>query len=278
MRLALGCVLVLPAALHLLLCHAPAAAADTATDADMHADARQPTPHPPLAPPRQPRQPRHDPLLGLGLLAGLPRLLSLTPQDTPLSSQLLDALTLPYMQRHPHGSLTPLASPLQRASTLQDLREIGSFPLDDFKFLQALLNVPDGGFGHWHGGVSRKETGRRDDCSGRLPSEDAPCPSTLLQILSGRVPRPPEVPPPPRRPPVFPWTPLSSSSSSSSSASAADAAASSPHWLKTPPSKRYLGIELPDYIATSYSSIKTDNAHYLTKLHQLKQRMRNAGK
>ncbi|XP_045604097.1 uncharacterized protein [Procambarus clarkii] len=51
-----------------------------------------------------------------------------------------------------------------------------------------------------------------------------------------------------------------------------------PLWLRKPPTKRYLGIELPDYIATTYSSIKTDNAHYLTKLHQLKQRMRNAGK
>ncbi|KAK3879770.1 hypothetical protein Pcinc_015689, partial [Petrolisthes cinctipes] len=37
------------------------------------------------------------------------------------------------------------------------------------------------------------------------------------------------------------------------------------------------GIELPDYIAT-YSSMRTNNAHYLTKLHQLKQRMRSAGK
>lgn len=51
-----------------------------------------------------------------------------------------------------------------------------------------------------------------------------------------------------------------------------------PRWLRRPPTKRYLGIELPDYIATTFSSIKTDNAHYLTKLHQLKQRMRNAGK
>ncbi|KAK3880012.1 hypothetical protein Pcinc_015467 [Petrolisthes cinctipes] len=51
----------------------------------------------------------------------------------------------------------------------------------------------------------------------------------------------------------------------------------SPPWLKDRPVKRYLGIELPDYIAT-YSSMRTNNAHYLTKLHQLKQRMRSAGK
>ncbi|KAK4302361.1 hypothetical protein Pmani_025546 [Petrolisthes manimaculis] len=51
----------------------------------------------------------------------------------------------------------------------------------------------------------------------------------------------------------------------------------SPPWLKDRPVKRFLGIELPDYIAT-YSSMRTNNAHYLTKLHQLKQRMRTAGK
>lgn len=177
MRLALGCVLLLPPALHMLLCHAPAVAAATDTDTDAH----HPTPLPPLDPPRHTR---HDPLLGLGLLPGLPRLLSLTSQNTPLSSQLLDALSLTLMQRYPSGSFTPLPNPLQRAAALgstPDLRDIGSFTPNDLELLQVLLDGPDGVFGRRRGS-SGAEPERGDSCRDQLPSADTSCPSTLLQV------------------------------------------------------------------------------------------------
>ncbi|XP_064078114.1 uncharacterized protein LOC135195666 isoform X2 [Macrobrachium nipponense] len=47
-----------------------------------------------------------------------------------------------------------------------------------------------------------------------------------------------------------------------------------PEGAKKTPAKRYLGIELPDYIASNYGADKTSN----TKLHNLKQRMRSVGK
>ncbi|XP_070001094.1 uncharacterized protein [Penaeus vannamei] len=44
------------------------------------------------------------------------------------------------------------------------------------------------------------------------------------------------------------------------------------------PAKRYLGIELPDYIATKHTSLRATNSHYLARINQLKQRMRHVGK
>ncbi|XP_042869838.1 uncharacterized protein LOC122251783 [Penaeus japonicus] len=44
------------------------------------------------------------------------------------------------------------------------------------------------------------------------------------------------------------------------------------------PVKRYLGIELPDYIATKHTSLRATNSHYLARINQLKQRMRHVGK
>lgn len=184
MRLALGCVLLLPAALHLLLCHAPAAAAPT--DTDTHADNRHSTPLPPLDPSRHTR---HDPLFRQGLLAGLPRLLSFTSQDAPLSNQLLGAQSLTPMQPYPSGSLTPLASPLQQTAvpqSIQDLQDIGSFPLNDFELLQALLDEGDGDSGRRRS-ISKEEAGREDSCRGNIPSEDVSCPSTLLQVSDNFV-------------------------------------------------------------------------------------------
>lgn len=179
MRLALSCALLLPAALHLLLYHAHAAAA--AANGDTQTDTRHPTPLPPLDPPRHTR---HDPLLSLGILTGIPRLVSLTSQDTSLSSQLLDALGLTPMQRYPSGSLTPLTNPLQRTTALQspqDLRDIGTFPLNDFELLQALLDGSDGGFGRRRGSSGSK-TERGSSCQGRMSLGGTSCPSTLLQV------------------------------------------------------------------------------------------------
>ncbi|XP_068208630.1 uncharacterized protein [Palaemon carinicauda] len=47
-----------------------------------------------------------------------------------------------------------------------------------------------------------------------------------------------------------------------------------PEGAKSTPTKRYLGIELPDYIASNYGAEKAGNP----KLHSLKQRMRSVGK
>ncbi|XP_037800998.1 uncharacterized protein LOC119595869 [Penaeus monodon] len=44
------------------------------------------------------------------------------------------------------------------------------------------------------------------------------------------------------------------------------------------PAKRYLGIELPDYIATKHTALRATNSHYLARINQLKQRMRHVGK
>ncbi|XP_042234267.1 uncharacterized protein LOC121874247 [Homarus americanus] len=106
-----------------------------------------------------------------------------------------------------------------------------------------------------------------DSCRDNLSDDNTWCPSLLLQALGQHLSRLPTTGAPRQRPahhvrrhPTTLRLPLS------------------PQWYTRPPTKRYLGIELPDYIATTYSSIKTDNAHYLTKLHQLKQRMRSAGK
>ncbi|XP_063885601.1 uncharacterized protein LOC135113912 [Scylla paramamosain] len=234
MRVALGCVLLFPAALHLLLC--PARAASTALAARRT-----------LPPLYHARHARHDPLLDLGLLAGFSRHLSLTPRDTPLTPQPLDDLSLTLMERPPVHAFPPLNDDLRRS----DLRDVSDFPISDFDLLQGLLDDPEASTGV-------REKGR-NICRGYMVSGNAWCPSTVLQMLSGR--------------PSFPAKPQPAHRSSESPWPAMHAP-----WLKAPPAKRYLGIELPDYIATSYSSIKTDNAHYLTKLHQLKQRMRSAGK
>ncbi|XP_045101896.1 uncharacterized protein LOC123498649 [Portunus trituberculatus] len=232
MRVALGCVLLLPAALHLLLCPARASSTSPAARRTL-----QPLYHAQHA--------RHDPLLDLGLLTGFSRHLSLTPQDTPLTPQPLDDLSL--MERPPVHVFSSLTDDLRRSY----LRDVSDFPIGDFDILQWLLEDPETSTG-----VTKKG---RNICRGSVVSGNVWCPSTLLQMISG-LPSFPAKPQPAHRSPES-LLPTQHST-----------------WFKASPAKRYLGIELPDYIATSYSSIKTDNAHYLTKLHQLKQRMRSAGK
>lgn len=174
MRLTLSCVLLLPAALHLLLCHAPAASAAAAAT-------RRPLP---LPPPVHARHTRHDPLLGLGLLAGFSRHLSLTPQDTPLSTQPLDAMSLALMQRPPADDFTPLGDVLPRTAELPatyDLRDLSDFPLNDFDLLQGILDDREDNSGRQRASTGVREKGL-SSCRGYVVSGNAWCPSTLLQV------------------------------------------------------------------------------------------------
>ncbi|MPC29636.1 hypothetical protein E2C01_022880 [Portunus trituberculatus] len=160
MRVALGCVLLLPAALHLLLCPARASSTSPAARRTL-----QPLYHAQHA--------RHDPLLDLGLLTGFSRHLSLTPQDTPLTPQPLDDLSL--MERPPVHVFSSLTDDLRRSY----LRDVSDFPIGDFDILQWLLEDPETSTG-----VTKKG---RNICRGSVVSGNVWCPSTLLQAVHGGI-------------------------------------------------------------------------------------------
>ena len=167
--MALGCVLLLPATLHLLLCPSPAFTAPTTA-------IRHPLPYP--------RYTRGDPLLGLGLFTGFSHHLSLTPQDTPLSPQPLDDLSLALMQRPPANTFPPLSEPLYQPEDLpatQDLRDLSDFSLSDLDLLQGILGDLENGSGRQKGSIGLREKGR-SSCRGYVVSGDVWCPSTLLQV------------------------------------------------------------------------------------------------